>query len=104
MEAGRHMSSQARSVASAAVGVFALLCLSTTGAAQTAPPDLRPASIGTGSITGVVQDDKGVAFAGAGVSAQGSLTVAVVTDRHGRFELRTLSPGPYVLRAHLVGF
>src|SRR5262249_41979566 len=27
-----------------------------------------------------------------------------LTDRHGRFELRPLSPGPYLVRAHLHGF
>src|SRR6266850_4291822 len=29
---------------------------------------------------------------------------AVVSDRAGRFEMRTLSPGPYLVRAHLTGF
>jgi hypothetical protein len=51
-----------------------------------------------------VQDELGVPVAGAMVSALGATTAFAVSDRIGRFELRTLSPGPYVLRAHLTGF
>src|SRR5207247_662882 len=34
----------------------------------------------------------------------GASTAIAVSDRSGRFELRTLSPGPYLVWAHLVGF
>ena len=57
-----------------------------------------------GSIQGVVQDEQGAPVAGAIVSALGATTAFAVTDRGGRFELRTLSPGPYLVRAHLTGF
>jgi hypothetical protein len=90
--------------ASAAVGVLALLGLSTGASAQGAPQVLRVAAVATGSISGIVQDEQGVVVAGAVVSALGPTTAVAVTDRGGRFELRTLSPGPYVLRAHLTGF
>src|ERR1051326_7993794 len=38
------------------------------------------------------------------VSALGAKTAMALTDRGGRFELRTLSPGPYLVRAHITGF
>src|SRR6185295_6170862 len=57
-----------------------------------------------GAIQGIVQDEKGLPVAGATVSALGSSTAVAVTDRVGRFELRSLSPGPYLLRANLTGF
>ena len=41
---------------------------------------------------------------GAVVSAMGGSTIVAVTDRTGRFELRTLPPGPYLVRAHLAGY
>ena len=47
---------------------------------------------------------EGAPVAGAMVSALGATTAFAVTDRSGRFELRTLSPGPYLVRAHLSGF
>ena len=43
-------------------------------------------------------------FVAREISALGATTSFTVSDRAGRFELRTLSPGPYVLRAHLSGF
>ena len=42
--------------------------------------------------------------AGAMVSALGATTAFAVSDRAGRFEIRSLSPGPYLVRAHLTGF
>ena len=88
------------------VGGLVLLCLSAPLAAQA--PGLRPithiASVGAGSIEGSVLDEKGVPVAGAMISALGATTAFAVSDRSGRFELRTLSPGPYLVRAHLTGF
>jgi hypothetical protein len=62
------------------------------------------ASWSAGSIQGVVQDENGVPLKGALVTARGTSTSFTVSDGTGRFELRTLSPGSYVLRAHLSGF
>jgi hypothetical protein len=101
------MEERSRMTASAVVGGLVLLCLSASSAAQTAA-EIRPvthlASIAPGSIHGVVQDERGAPVAGAMVSALGATTSFAVSDRAGRFELRTLSPGPYILRAHLSGF
>src|SRR5262249_20191145 len=57
-----------------------------------------------GSLFGRVQDEKGSPVAGVIVSALGTTTTFAVSDRDGRFEFGTLSPGPYALRAHLSGY
>src|SRR6476660_4865265 len=98
------MTQRSRITASAVVGGLVLLCLPVVGFAQTAP-DIRPvthiASIAPGSIQGIVQDERGAPVAGAMVSALGATTRFATTDRTGHFELPTLSPGPYLVRAHL---
>ena len=94
-------------IASAVVGGLGLLCISAIARAQ-APETVQPvgriASLSPGSIHGVVQDEKDAPVVGAMVSARGATTAFAVTDRSGRFELPTLSPGPYLVRAHLSGF
>ncbi len=65
---------------------------------------MHVASLAPGSILGVVQDDRGIPVYGAVVSALGTTTAVAVTDRLGHFELRTLTPGPYLIRAHLSGY
>src|ERR1700704_2687512 len=101
------MSSGSRMTASAVVGSLVLLCLPSLTLAQS-PSQVRPvahvASVAAGSIQGVVQDEKGAPVVGAMVSALGARMASAVSDRSGRFELRTLSPGPYLVRAHLTGF
>src|SRR5262247_3141258 len=101
------MSRSARKIASA-VGVLVLLCVwqgslhAQSGSRVQAVTHV--ASLAPGAIQGIVQDEKGLPVAGATVSALGTSTAVVVTDRIGRFELRSLSPGPYLLRAHVTGF
>src|SRR5881227_3116812 len=56
------------------------------------------ASLASGSIGGVVLDESGLPIPGAMVSALGAKTAIAVSDRSGRFELRTLAPGPYLIR------
>src|SRR5882757_7139099 len=101
------MSTSSRMTASAVVGGLVLLCLPLASFAQTAGqfrPVTHIASIAAGSIQGTVQDEQGAPVVGATVSAFGASTAFAVSDRGGRFEMRTLSPGPYLLRAHLAGF
>jgi hypothetical protein len=99
------MGNSARSAARAGVTGLMLLCLAAPAGAQSAtPPVMSVAAVATGSISGVVQDERGDGVAGAIVSVLGPTTTTSVTDRGGRFELRTLMPGPYVVRAHLAGF
>ena len=101
------MRSGSRMTASAVVGSLVLFCFPSLARAQS-PSQVRPvahvASIAAGSIQGIVQDEQGAPVVGAMVSALGASTAIAVSDRSGRFELRTLSPGPYLVRAHLVGF
>jgi hypothetical protein len=93
---------------SAAVGAVVLLCLASVAAAQTAVEPPRPvshiASAASGAILGSVLDERGAPVSGAMVSALGATSAFAVSDRSGRFELLTLPPGPYLVRAHLVGF
>jgi hypothetical protein len=102
------MTTRSRSIASAFVGGLGLLCISGMAHAQGGPrqpqPLTRIAAVAPGSILGVVQDERGAPVAGAMVSALGASTAFVYTDRAGRFEMRSLSPGPYLLRAHLSGY
>src|SRR3954464_4933749 len=100
------MSNESRRTASV-VGGLVLLCLPGLSSAQDAgqlQPITRVASVGAGSIQGTVQDEHGAPVVGATVSALGASTAFTVSDRSGRFEMRTLAPGPYLLRAHLAGF
>lgn len=84
-----------------------LLCTAVVARGQSAPqpqPVAHVVSLPAGSIQGFVRDETGAPVAGALVSALGATTAIALTDRAGQFELRTLSPGPYLLRAHLAGF
>ena len=55
-------------------------------------------------VGGVVTDPGGQPLSGAVVSALGSSSIYAVSDRDGRFLLRGLNPGPYLVRAHLQGY
>jgi hypothetical protein len=57
-----------------------------------------------GEIRGVVEDDKGQRLAGAVVSALGTTAFFATSDAHGRFALRNMALGPYLVRAHLQGY
>ncbi len=101
------MRSISRWLASASVGVLGLLCAGAAAGAQPSPaaqPVGRVASVAPGSIEGLVLDEHGNPVSGAMVSAFGATTAFTVTDRSGRYLLGTLSPGPYLVRAHSSGF
>ena len=73
----------------------------------TGSPDavIRTAPAAVGEIRGIVTDTGGAPVGGAMISALGAARVAfAVCDAEGRFELRSLPSGPYLLRAHLKGF
>lgn len=100
------MKTRATSIASL-VGGLVLVGAAPAARAQTAAqlqPVAHMASLTPGSIVGVVSDERGEPVVGAMVSALGATSAFVVTDRTGRFEMRTLSPGPYLVRAHLTGY
>lgn len=58
----------------------------------------------SGSIEGRVLDDNLRPVAGAMVSVVGRTTAAATTDRDGRYALRELPYGPYVLSVHSRGY
>jgi hypothetical protein len=98
-------------VASAAVGGLLVVTLPATtiagpGGLQEphASPVARPVSSAPGSITGVVQDERGLPVANVVVSALGATTTVATTDTTGRYEFGTLTPGPYLVRAHVTGY
>jgi hypothetical protein len=89
----------------AAVG----LCLTIPAlpaSAQVVRPQLisRTAAVPSAELSGLVNDRNGRPLAGAVVSAVGSESAFAVSDAEGRFTLRTLPPGPYLVRAHLQGY
>ena len=101
--AGGTMTDASRLIA-AAVGALVVLCVPARLSAQTLQPISRVASLPAGAIEGFVQDEGGTAVAGAVVTAIGSSTTFGLTDRLGHFALRSLPPGPYLVRAHMAGF
>lgn len=104
------MAGATRPLASAVVG--SLLVVGAVPAASAQPaarlsvaPVVRPASASApGSISGVVRDQAGLPVANVVVSALGALTTIAVTDSDGHFQFGTLTPGPYLVRAHLAGY
>jgi carboxypeptidase family protein/TonB-dependent receptor-like protein len=62
------------------------------------------ASIPQTELRGTVVDEEGQPLGGVVVSALGGTTAFAVSDRNGRFTLRDLSAGPYLVRAHLQGY
>ena len=68
-------------------------------------PVIQTAAATFGEVRGRVTDAEGAPLDGAMVSALGTARVAVaVCDTEGRFDLRSLPVGAYLLRAHLEGF
>ena len=75
------------------------------GAPVSAPSTVRQlASVTPAELRGVVIDERAQPLAGAVISALGGASAFAVTDRSGRFTLRDLPAGPYLVRAHLQGY
>src|SRR5688500_11195967 len=86
-----------------AVGVAAAQPHNTPDRSQP-PRILQIAAATTGTIAGQVLDERGQPLDGVVVSAMGGSTSFAVSDRAGQFTLASLTPGPYLLRAHLDGY
>jgi hypothetical protein len=82
------MAGRFRFVASAAIGSLILLPAVANAQSLVRPP-LQPvariASFPSGSIQGLVQDEKNDPVAGAVVTAVGANTTVTVSDKNGRF-------------------
>src|SRR5690349_17150357 len=104
------MTGATRFLASAALGGLMVvglagIALAEQAARSSSSPVVRLASSSApGSLSGVVRDERGVAVANVVVSALGAVTTVAVTDAAGKFEFGTLTPGPYLVRAHLPGY
>jgi len=104
------MGAATRVLASATVGSLVVVCTSAFAATgvtadiSTTAPSAQPAMAASGSISGVVQDEHGKPLAGVVVSALGARATVAVTAADGHFEFSALPPGPYLVRAHLVGY
>ncbi|MEO5819103.1 MAG: carboxypeptidase-like regulatory domain-containing protein [Vicinamibacteraceae bacterium] len=67
-------------------------------------PVMITASLASGWIEGIVTDDRSLPISGAAVTAQGRDLLIIETDRVGRFELRGIPAGTYLLRVQGRGF
>jgi hypothetical protein len=75
-----------------------------TADGQFSPRITQIASATTGIIVGQVLDERGQPLEDAVISAIGGSTSFAVSDGAGHFTLRALTPGPYLVRAHLEGY
>jgi len=98
-------------LASAAVGGLLVVGIPALASAQvnavpvsSAPVMRLSSSSAPGSLSGTVLDERGVPVSSVVVSALGAVTTVAVTDTAGRFQFGTLTPGPYLIRAHLAGY
>jgi hypothetical protein len=102
------MGAATRILASATVGSLMVVCTSAFAATEARSGPLAAPStqaVGTsGSLSGFVKDDLGKPIPGAVVSALGASTTVVVSGADGRFDFNSLPPGPYLVRAHLLGY
>lgn len=103
------MAAATRPLVTIALGGFVVLgtpvlALAQGGARSAVPPIARLASFAPGTVEGIVRDEQGTPVAGVVISALGATTTIAVTNQDGRFTFDTLSPGPYLLRAHLPGY
>jgi outer membrane receptor protein involved in Fe transport len=73
-------------------------------AARAGGPVTLIAAATTGMISGTVLDEAGRPLPGVVVSATGGSTSFAVSDSTGQFTMPSLSPGPYLVRAHLDGY
>jgi hypothetical protein len=91
----------ARLIPAAAI---ALLLLGAGSARAQSPVRAERSAFPAGSIDGRVLDDGQGPIAGAMVSVVGRATAVATTDRDGRFVLRELPLGPYILTVHSRGY
>src|SRR5687768_300025 len=93
-----------RWIPAAAIATF--VCGAAPAYAQAPANDTRAnrSAFPAGSIEGRVLDDSKVPVVGAMVSVVGRTTAAATTDREGRYTLRELPYGPYILSVHSRGY
>lgn len=90
--------------AAAAIASFTLVAPAAYAQAPAADPQSKRTAFPAGNIEGRVLDDSNIPVVGAMVSVVGRTTAAAATDRDGRYTLRELPYGPYILSVHSRGF
>jgi hypothetical protein len=94
----------------ACFGLAVGMCVVAVSASAQTVPSIRPSpvsqvtAIQRADIQGIVRDDQGQPLEGVVVSALGPTTASVVSDANGRFLLRRLPEGSYLVRAHRQGY
>lgn len=89
-----------------AAAIVAIVLGAPAAYAQAPATDVRSSrsTFPAGSIEGRVLDNSNRPVVGAMVSVVGRTTAAAATDRDGRYSLRELPYGPYILSVHSRGF
>src|SRR5262245_48502048 len=82
----------------------ALLSAQIASAPLSTPRISQFVSVAQMELRGTVLDERGQPVANAVISALGSTSAFAVSDRNGRFTLRDLPLGPYLVQAHLQGY
>ena len=85
-------------------GIVSSGSVSAQAPVRPAPPVSQVASVSQTNLRGTVLDERGQPLPGAVISALGGSSAFAVSDREGRFTLRDLPSGPYLIRAHLQGY
>ena len=90
--------------------LMAVIVCPVVAVAQNSPAPVSTVSVNRASavafeqLRGVVSDEHGKPLSGVVISALGDTALFAVSDREGRFTLRGVPPGPYLVRAHLAGY
>ena len=93
-----------RWIPAAAIATFVLGAQAAYAQAPAKDPRSNRSAFPAGIIEGRVLDDSQSPVAGAMVSVVGRTTAAATTDRDGRYTLRELPYGPYILSVHSRGY
>ena len=93
-----------RWIPAAAIAAFVLGAPSAYAQGAAKDPRSTRSAFPSGVIEGRVLDDSNTPVVGAMVSVVGRTTAAATTDREGRYSLRELPYGPYILSVHSRGY
>jgi hypothetical protein len=93
-----------RWIPAAAVATFVLCAPAAYAQGPSSEPRTKRSAFPAGIIEGRVLDDSRLPVVGAMVSVVGRTTAAATTDREGRYALRELPYGPYILSVHSRGY
>src|SRR5688572_16884945 len=93
-----------RWIPAAAIATFVLSAPVAYGQGPAGESRPNRSAFPAGVIEGRVLDDSQIPVVGAMVSVVGRTTAAATTDREGRYALRELPYGPYILSVHSRGY